>query len=180
MNQTEFPNTDKAQERVTFFTTSLNYTIQIVPEKKGFDGEVPFILPARLIRFVGGHFSTEDEETIKLIRGSKPYRRGKITEERKKEILAQPTIRGAITSATMREEAHIEKKPQAMTMAEKGTRACPDCDYVATDDFSGRKIQGHKMGAHRKGMRPKPKAPSRELAEELAGAKKGIEEKAKK
>ena len=49
MNETqESPDMGKAQEKVTFFTTNLNYTIQIIPEKKGFDGEVPFILPARL------------------------------------------------------------------------------------------------------------------------------------
>ena len=154
MNKEESPNMDKAQ-RVMFFTTSLNYTIQIQPEKKGFDGEVPFILPARLIRFVGGHFVTEDEETIKLIRGSKPYRRGKITEADKREVIEQATVRGPITSASMRKEAGVEEKPQAMAMQEKGTRVCPHCDYVATDDFSGRKMQGHKLGKHRIGMRPK-------------------------
>jgi len=155
MSQQESPITGKAPERVTFFTTSLNYTIQIVPEKKGFDGEVPFILPAKLIRFIGGNFSTEDEETIKLIRGCKPYRRGKITEERKKEVLKQETHRGTITSGTMKKEAGVEEKSQAMAIQEKGVNKCEHCDYVAYDDFAGRKIRMHKLGKHRIGMRPK-------------------------
>lgn len=179
MNGTEErPNTDNAPEKVTFFTTGLNYTIQIIPEKKGFDGEVPFILPARLIKFEGGHFSTDDEETIKLIRNCKPYRRGKITEERKKEVIEQQTVRGAITSATMRKEAGVEEKPQATAIQEKGISVCdvPGCDYAVKDDFSGKKLRMHKLGKHRLGMRPKPKAPSKELAGELAEAKKGLEE----
>lgn len=174
MNATEErPNMDNAQERVTFFTTSLNYTIQIIPEKKGFDGEVPFILPAKLIKFEGGNFSTDDEEIIKLIRGCKPYRRGKITEERKKEVIEQETVRGAITSASLKKEAGIEEKSQATTMQEKGVRVCPvpGCDYISVKDFAGRKMNMHKMGKHRKGMRPKAKeAPS------LAEAKKGLKE----
>lgn len=180
MNGTEeSPNTDKALERVTFFTPkNLNYTIQIVPEKKGFDGEVPFVLPARLIKFEGGHFTTDDEETIKLIRNHKRYKKGKITEEAKKEVITQETHRGAITSAMLKEEAGIKESPQATVMQEKGIRVCdvPGCDYVSVKDFVGKKMNMHKMGKHRKGMRPKPKAPSEELAGKLAEAKKGLEE----
>ncbi len=170
----ESPDTGKAQERVTFFTTSLNYTIQVEEEYYKQAGRQMIQFPARLVKFEGGHFTTDDEKLIDLIRGSKPYRRGKITEEAKAEVIAQETHRGAITSATVRKEAHVEEKAPGMVMAEKGARACPDCDYVATDDFSGRKLQGHRMGKHRKGMRPNPKAPSKEFAEELTEAKKGI------
>ena len=173
MNGTqESPNMDKTQEKVTFFTTNLNYTIQIIPEKKGFDGEVPFVLPAKLIRFVGGNYSTEDEETIKLIRDSKPYRRGKITEAAKGEIMAQKTVRGAITSATMREEGGTEEKSQAAIMQEKGISVCdvPGCDYVAVKDFGGSKLRMHKIGKHRLGMRPTPKK-DMSLAEQKIGLK---------
>ena len=180
MNGQESPDMGKAPERVTFFTPgNLNYTIQIIPEKKGFDGEVPFILPAKLIKFEGGNFTTDDEETIKLIRGCKPYRRGKITEEAKAEVIEQETHRGAITSATMRKEAGVEEEPQAMAMKEKGISRCPHCEFVAVDDFAGNKLRMHSMGKHRKGMRPNPKAPSKELAEKLVGVKKKIEEKTK-
>lgn len=176
MNQTESPDMGKAPERVTFFTRNLNYTIQVTPEKKGFDGEVPFVLPAKLIKFEGGNFSTDDEEIIKLIRSHKRYRTGKITEERKKEVLAQDTVRGAITSATIREEAGEEKKPQTTVMQERGIRVCPDCDYVSVGDFAGKKMNMHKIGKHRIGMRPNPKPPSEKSAGELAEAGKKIEE----
>ena len=176
MNETqESPNSDKAQERVTFFTPgNLNYTIQIQEEKKGFHGEVPFVLPAKLIKFEGGHFATDDEEVIKLIRNHRKYRKGRITEERKKEVLTQKTVRGSITSASIKEEAGGEKKPPAMTLKEMGISECDHCDYVVKDDLSGKKMRMHKMGKHRLGMRPKPGAPSKKLAEELTEAKKGI------
>ena len=161
MNQEiERPNTDNAQKRVIFFSTSLNCMFQIQPEKKGFDGEVPFVLPARLIKFEGGNYSTDDKETIELIRNCKPYRKGRITEEAKKEVLAaQKTVRGPITSAGLRKEAGVEEKPQTMALQEKGVRACdvPGCDYVAEKDFAGKRIRMHKLGKHRIGMRPKPK-----------------------
>lgn len=179
MNETqESPDMGKTQERVTFFTTNLNYTIQIIPEKKGFDGEVPFILPAKLIKFEGGHYSTDDEETIRLIRNHKRYKKGRITEERKKEILEQKTHRGAITSATLKEEAGVEEKSETQTIQEGSIRVCdvPGCDYAVKDDFSGNKLRMHKLGKHRIGMRPKPKAPSKKLAGELAEAKKGLKE----
>jgi len=151
---------DKAQKRVIFFSTSLNCIYQIRPEKKGFDGEVPFVLPARLVKFEGGNYSTDDEETINLIRNCKPYRKGRITEEAKKEVLAaQKTVRGSITSAGLRKEAGVGEKPLAMAIQEKGISRCDvaGCDYVAEKDFAGKKIRMHKLGKHRIGMRPKPK-----------------------
>lgn len=175
METQESPDMGKAPERVTFFTASLNYTIQIQEEKKGFHGEVPFVIPARLIKFEGGHFTTDDEEVINLIRNHKRYKKGRITEERKKEILEQQeTHRGAITSATIKEEAGVKEEPQAKAIEEKGVSKCPHCEFVAVDDFSGRKLQGHKMGKHRKSMRPSPKAPSKELGQSLAEAKEGL------
>lgn len=176
MSQQESPIMDKAPETVTFFSTTLNYTLHVRSEKKGFDGEVPFIIPARLIRFVGGNYSTDDEELIKLIRNCKSYRNGKVTEEAKKEVLeAQKTHRGAITSGSMRKEAGVEEKAEAMALKEKGIGMCdvPGCDYIVKDDFVGNKLRMHKLGKHRSGMRPK--APSKKLAEELAEAKKGLE-----
>jgi hypothetical protein len=177
MNETQgSPDMGKTQERVTFFTTNLNYTIQIIPEKKGFDGEVPFILPAKLIKFEGGHYSTDDEETIRLIRNHKRYKKGRITEERKKEILEQKTHRGAITSAILKEEAGVGEKSETQTIQEGSIRVCdfPGCDYAVKDDFSGNKLRMHRLGKHRLGMRPK--APSKKLAGELAEAKKGLKE----
>jgi len=155
MNQQGSPITGKTSEAVTFFTTSLNYTVQVEEEIIKQVGKLLTTIPARLVKFEGGHFRTDNAKLIELIRGCKPYRRGKITEADKREVAIQETHRGAITSATIKKEAGEEEKPQAMVMAEKGTRTCPDCDYVSTDDFSGRKMQGHKMGKHRLGMRPK-------------------------
>lgn len=160
MNGQESPNMDKAQEMVTFFAMSLNYTLHLKAEKKGFDGEVPFIIPARLIKFGEGSYSTDDKEEIELIRKCKSYRNGKVTEEKKKEVLDdQKTHRGAITSATIKKEAGVEGKPPAMTIQEQGVRVCdvPGCDYAVKDDFSGNKLRMHKLGKHRIGMRPKVK-----------------------
>lgn len=183
MNQQESPNMDKAQKRVTFFSTSLNCIFQIQAEKKGFAGEVPFILPARLVKFEGGNYSTDDEETIELIRNCKPYRKGRITEEAKKEVLAaQKTIRGAITTTGLRKEAGLEEKPQATAIQEGGITRCdvPGCNYVAEKDFAGRKIRMHKIGKHRKSMRPKPKDEGGDISfkktPSLTEAKKGLKE----
>jgi len=147
---------NKAQERVIFFTTALNYTFQVKPERKGFDGEVPFILPARLIKFEGGHYSTDDKETIELIRNCKQYRRGKITEEAKKEVLAaQETHRGAISTTSLRKEAGVAEKPQAIAFREKGVTVCDFvkdgkvCGKTFENDFGGRRLSMHKV-AHRR------------------------------
>lgn len=172
--QIESPDTDKAQKRVTFFSTSLNCIFQVQPEKKGFDGEVPFVLPARLIRFEGGHYSTDDRETIELIRNCKPYRKGRITEEAKKEVLeAQKTVRGAITTAGLRKEVGLEEKPPTTAIQEGGITTCdvPGCGAVFEKDFAGRKVRMHKIGKHRKSMRPTSKKDS-----SLTEAKKGLKE----
>ena len=165
MNQEESPNMDKAQERVTFITPSLRYTLHLETEHMERIGAQFVLTPAKLIRFEEGKYSTDDSRVINLIRACKPFRRGKIKEitEAIKRTMAAPvqeTVRGAITSASLRKEAGVEEKPQAMAIQEKGIRMCdvPGCDYIVKDDFSGNKLRMHKLGAHRKGMRPKKMA----------------------
>lgn len=175
MNGTEeSPNMDKAQETVVFYTPNLRYMLHLKPEKKAFRGEVLEIFPAKLIEFKNGQYSTEDEDEIRLIRATRQYKNHRIREFKPEEIKApQATIRGAISSKTIAKEAGIEEKPQAMAIREKGISVCdvPGCDYVAIKDFGGNKLQMHKMGKHRIGMRPKAK---KDLS--LAEAKKGLKE----
>ena len=174
----ESPDTDKAQERIVFYTPSLRYMLHLKAERKMFRGEVPEIIPAKLVEFKEGRYSTDDEDEIRLIRATGAYKRNRIREYKPEDLKApQQTIRGAISSKTISREAGIEEKQETMKLKEKGVSVCPDCDYVATDDFAGRKLQMHRMGKHRVGMRPK--APSKKLTEELAEAKKGLEEKTK-
>jgi len=161
----ESPVTDKAQERVTFITPSLRYTLHLKAERKGFDGNgILEVIPAKLIRFEEGKYSTDDPETIKLLRESKPFRRGKIKEITGaiREAMAAPvqkTTRGPITSVAMHEEAgRVEEKPQALAIQEKGVTVCDIvvagkvCGKTFEDDFGGRKLKMHKIAAHRKGL----------------------------
>jgi len=183
MNQQESPNMDKAQERVTFITPSLRYTLHLETEHMERIGGQFVLTPAKLIRFEEGKYSTDDLEEIKRIRACKPFRRGKIkeiTEVIKKAMAApvQKTVRGAITSTSLKKEAGVEEKSQGTRLREMGITECPEsgCDYVVRNDLSGKKMNMHKIGKHRLGMRPNPKAPSKELTEELTEAKKGIKE----
>lgn len=167
MNQEiESPNTDKAQERVTFITPSLRYTLHLETEHMERIGGQFKLTPAKLIRFEEGKYSTDDLEEIKRIRASKPFRRGKIKEitEAIKKVMAAPiqeTVRGAITSTVMREEAGVKEKPLAMAIKEGGITVCDVvvdgkvCGAIFEKDFAGRKLNMHKIGKHRIGMRPK-------------------------
>jgi len=201
MNQQESPNMDKAQERVTFITPSLRYTLHLETEHMERIGGQFVLTPAKLIRFEEGKYSTDDLEEIKRIRACKPFRRGKIkeiTEVIKKAMAApvQKTVRGAITSTSLKKEAGVEEKSQGTRLREMGITECPEsgCDYVVRNDLSGKKMNMHKIGKHRLGMRPKPKeasggieVPKEEGAKEgsnlslqknssLGEAKKGLKE----
>ena len=180
MNGTEeSPNMDKAQETVVFYTPSLRYMLHLKAERKMFRGEVPEVIPAKLVEFKDGRYSTDDEDEIRLIRATGAYKRNRIREFKPGELKAsQETIRGPISSKTISREVGIKEKSLAIAIQEKGIGICdvPGCDYIVKDDFAGNKLRMHKMGKHRIGMRPKPKAPSKELAEELAEAKKGLKE----
>ena len=154
----ESPNMDKAQETVIFYTPSLRYMLHLKAERKMFRGEVPEVIPAKLVEFKDGRYSTDDEDEIRLIRATGAYKRNRIREYKPEDLKTpQATIRGAISSKTMAAEAGVEKKPPAMTIREQGIRVCdvPGCDYAVKDDFSGNKLRMHKLGKHRIGMRPK-------------------------
>jgi len=162
----ESPNTDKTQERVTFITPSLRYTLHLKAERPGFtEHGVLHVIPARLIKFEEGKYTTDDPETIKLLRESKPFRRGKIKEitEAMREAMAAPaqiTTRGPITSVAMHEEAgKVEEKPQVQAIQEKGVTVCDVvvegkvCGKTFEHDFGGRKLKMHKIAAHRTGIK---------------------------
>jgi len=162
----ESPNTDKTQERVTFITPSLRYTLHLKTERPGFSEHgVLGVIPSLLIRFEEGKYSTNDPEIIKLLRECKPFRRGKIREitdtiKKAMEAPVQETIRGPITSAAIHEEAgKVEEKPQVQAIQEKGVTVCDVvvegkvCGKTFEHDFGGRKLKMHKIAAHRTGIK---------------------------
>jgi hypothetical protein len=175
MNETEeSPNMDKAQETVVFYTPSLRYMLHLKAERKMFRGEVPEVIPAKLVEFKEGRYSTDNEDEIRLIRATGAYKRNRIREYKPENLkVPQQTIRGAISSKTISKEAGVEEKPQVTALREMGISECPEsgCDYVVRNDLSGNKMRMHHLGKHRISMRPKSK---KDLS--LAEAKKGLKE----
>jgi hypothetical protein len=153
--------------------------LHLKAERKMFRGEVPEVIPAKLVEFKDGRYSTDDEDEIRLIRATGAYKRNRIREFRPGELKAsQETIRGPISSKTISREVGIEEKSPAMAIQEKGINKCEHCDYVAYDDFAGRKIRMHKLGKHRIGMRPTiSRKPTREEDLTSADAKSQVKKK---
>lgn len=154
-------------EKVTFISfNNRAYLLQVKPERKYFRGEVLEVMPAKLIEFAGGRYSTDDPEEIKLIRDSKAFRKGRVREAGRSEegITGTPkkhteeikqkeqsTVRGMITADRLHAEAGLNVKPEGMArLAEKSTKCdFPGCGKIFEDDPHGKKLRMHQM-SHRK------------------------------
>jgi hypothetical protein len=152
-------------EKVIFKSPYVRLQLQLRPERKGFHGEQPFIIPAVIAEFVNGQFEAEDPDMIAAIRAT-PAFKNKDVWELTADLAnlappAQKTFRGAVSTSHFDEEAGNLKPKNAGS-------ACETCGKEFPDDLGGKKKKMHQVG-HRLA---ESRARSREAAvsvEEKAG-----------
>jgi hypothetical protein len=157
---------------------SNRYSLQIEPEgTKDLGGKVVPI-PAVVIAFEGGTYSTSDPKRIEAIRETEAFKAGRVFqlamgEEAPKQKLPD-YIRGAISTKSIHKEADVEEPADpAMSLKEKGISKCLECPKEFTEDYSGAKLRGH-MISHRRGKNPLK--PTRKDVQSMVEAKKTAEE----
>jgi len=140
-------------ETITFASPYIRLRLQIdkFTEKKGFHGSDPFIMPARLIEFDNGQFTTDDPEIIAGIRATPAYKRHEIIELKPGDLAPAVekvrVIRGAISASDLNNDG------PALQITERvaGTKAtkCDVCGKEFPGDLSGAKVRMHKI-SHRR------------------------------
>jgi len=143
------------EQTVEFHVMSRRFSIQVVPEKKGFDSfGVLSTIPARIISFEDGRYTTDDPAIIEAIRKSSSYKTKKIIEITEADRDAfrpkpeQQTIRGPISTASIQAEAGV--KPDEKTAGLRVTSSCKVCGKEFKDDLGGKRVRLHEI-SHRRG-----------------------------
>lgn len=135
-------------ESVTFHSPYTRLSIQVKPERKGFYGEQPFIIPAVLAQFDNGNYTTSDPEIIEALRMSPAYKRHEIFEINAENPKppnpdAQKVFRGPVGTDQLHGE--IGKIPQK----QPGSKCpVPTCGKEFLNDLAGKKLRMH-MVSHR-------------------------------
>lgn len=130
-------------EKVIFKSPYVRLQLQLRPERKGFHGEQPFIIPAVIAEFVNGQFEAEDPDMIAAIKAT-PAFKNKDVWELTADLAnlappAQKVFRGAVGTAQLDEEAGKLK-------SKSGGPACEACGKEFPDDLGGKKKKMHEVG----------------------------------
>ena len=143
-------------EEIIFVSKGSNrYSLHVKKEQKAFGQDHNVVtFPAEMIKFEGGVFKTSDPEKIEIIRATEAFRNGRVFELPKG--MAEPQLErpkthsGAISTKTLKDEAGIEEKDQALKLQEGGLSICDICNPPAEfpGDFTGQKLRMHKIHAH--------------------------------
>lgn len=136
---------------------SNRYSLQIKPEGKQVRGNEVIPIPAVLVAFEGGTYSTSDQEEIDVIRNTEAFKAGRVFEVPVGERPPKPELpsysRGAIDTKSIHEEAGVDEPEEpGLSLKEKGISKCTECPAEFTDDYNGRKLHGH-MISHRRELR---------------------------
>lgn len=149
-------------QTATFVSKGSNrYSLQIKPEGKSFKGEEVVTWRAEMVSFEGGVFKTDDQEMADAIRNTDAFKKGRVFELKvgEEEPVAQKskTVRGAISSGTLKEEAGVRAESEKLSFKEKKVTKCdvPGCGKTFENDFYGRKLRMHKLQHRRWGDKKK-------------------------
>lgn len=136
---------------------SNRYSLQIKPEGKQVIGNEVIPIPAVLVAFEGGTYSTSDQKEIDVIRSTEAFKAGRVFEVPVGEKAPKPKLpsytRGALDTASIHKEAGAkEPEESGLSLKEKGISKCTECPKEFTEDYNGRKLHGH-MISHRRELR---------------------------
>lgn len=134
---------------------SNRYSLQIKAEGKQVMGNDVIPIPAVLVDFQGGTYSTDDQERIDAIRNTEAFKAGRVFEMPVGEKPPRPEpasyVRGAVDTKSIHEEAGVkEPEDPGLSLKEKGISKCLECPAEFTEDYSGRKLHGHMISHRRK------------------------------
>lgn len=134
---------------------SNRYSLQIEPEGKQVRGNEVFPIPAVVIAFEGGTYSTDDQRRIDAIRSTEAFKAGRVFEMPVGEKPPRPQpvgyVRGAVDTKSIHKEAGVEEPiDPGLSLKEKGISKCPECSKEFTQDYSGTKLRGHMISHRRK------------------------------
>ena len=141
---------------------SNRYSLQIEAEGKQVRGNEVFPIPAVVIAFEGGTYSTDDQERIDAIRSTEAFKAGRVFEMPIGEKPPRPEpvgyVRGSLNTKSIHEEAGVEEPVDpALSLKEKGISKCLECPAEFTEDYNGRKLHGHMISHRRKTKEAKVK-----------------------
>jgi hypothetical protein len=132
---------------------SRRYSLQIAPEKPFFDANhVGHVIPARVISFENGRYSTTDPVVIEAIRNSNSYKQKMIVEvtEADRDMFRlkseQRVLRGPVGTASLRGEPDAVH-PVTAKPADKYRSKCdvPGCGKEFKNDIGGKALRLHMM-----------------------------------
>ena len=130
-------------EKVIFKSPYVRLQLQLRPERKGFHGEQPFIIPAVIAEFVNGQFEAEDPDMIAAIKATPAFKNNDVWELTADlanlSPPAQKVFRGAISTAQFDEEAGKLKTKSSGS-------PCEVCGKEFAEDFAGKKKKMHMVG----------------------------------
>jgi len=146
---------------VTFRSIYLRYQLHLRPERLQpmADGGATTI-PAHVVSFENGLYTSYDQAEIELIRKSRPYAVEKIVfEEKEAEIETlkkaeeakqkdqQTTIRGNLTTEKLHSEAGLSVPQSGMArLAERSTQCdVPGCGKIFEEDPHGKRLRMHQQ-----------------------------------
>jgi len=147
-------------EQVTFHSMQLNKLLHLEEERvRDIGGGRSTVVKAKMVKFENGVYSTFDQGEMELIRLTPAYQKKEVFEVSQTDVSAveeaqraekQRTIRGAITSQTIAQEAGVETPQKTgLKLSEKNTTTCDVCGKAFEDDLGGKRLRMHKIGAHR-------------------------------
>jgi hypothetical protein len=131
-------------EPVTFHSPYIRLSIQVKPERKGFYGEQPFIIPAVIAQFDNGNYTTADQDIIEALRKSPAYKRHEVFEinaetPKPPNPDAQKVFRGPVGT----DQLHGEIGKQ--TQKQPGSK-CEVCNKEFPNDLGGKGLKMHMVG----------------------------------
>ncbi len=149
-------------EKVTFASTKGSLLLHLVPENKHLSREgYVETLPAKMVKFDKGLYSTADPDTIARIRETNAFKTGKVfevtSEDRRAMNRSPQNTRGPIGVGTLKGET-AKPADEPGKAGEPGVTKCDECGKEFKDDLTGKKLRLHVM-AHRRARAKEPDEP---------------------